>query len=385
MRFRSVSSDELFRSVMQSLKVVRPGMLTTIQDLGRWGAQSMGVPVGGPMDEYSHVLANQLVGNPRGAACLEVTLMGPELEASADVTCAVAGAVFELNAGDRGVPMHTAFALRKGQRLRFGARVAGARATLAVRGGIDVPAVFGSRATNLISRMGPFDGRALKTGDELPIAAMPATDRGRLPGVPLPLPVGGAQLRVIAGPQEERFTPDAYRTLFGSRYVITPASNRMGYRLEGPRLAHRRGADILSDATPLGAIQVPASGQPILLMADRQTTGGYPKIAVVITADMPIAGQLAPGDWIEFLPCSRAAAIDALKQRQQVWERSVSDADDFRRSFARIARRWPRAARCAAGAVDDVQGRRRGRLADTGAHVRRLPAPSRSRVPTVRL
>ena len=179
------------------------------------------------------------------------------------------------------------------------------------------PAVFGSRATNLISRMGPFGGRALKTGDELPIAAMPATDRGRLHGVPLPLPVGGAQLRVMAGPQEERFTPDAYRTLFGSRYVITPASNRMGYRLEGPRLAHRRGADILSDATPLGAIQVPASGQPILLMADRQTTGGYPKIAVVITADMPIAGQLAPGDWIEFLPCSRDAAIDALKQRQQ--------------------------------------------------------------------
>jgi len=135
--------------------------------------------------------------------------------------------------------------------------------------------------------------------------------------VPLPLPVGGAQLRVIAGPQEDRFTLDAYRTLFGSRYVITPASNRMGYRLEGPHLAHRRGADILSDATPLGAIQVPASGQPILLMADRQTTGGYPKIAVVITADIPIAGQLAPGDWIEFRPCSRAAAIDALKLRQQ--------------------------------------------------------------------
>ena len=302
---------------MQSLKVVRPGMLTTIQDLGRWGAQSMGVPVGGPMDEYSHMLANQLVGTPPHAAGLEVTLMGPELEASADVTCAVAGAVFELITGDRDVPMHTPFALRKGQRLRFGARVAGARSTLAVRGGIDVPAVFGSRATNLISRMGAFDGRALKTGDELPIAAMPATDSGRPPGVPLPLPVGGAQLRVIAGPQEEWFTPDAYRILFGSRYVITPASNRMGYRLEGPHLAHRRGADILSDATPLGAIQVPASGQPILLMADRQTTGGYPKIAVVITADMPIAGQLAPGDWIEFLPCSRDAAIDALKQRQR--------------------------------------------------------------------
>jgi antagonist of KipI len=269
------------------------------------------------MDEYSHVLANQLVGNAPEAATLEVTLMGPELEATADVTCAVAGAVFELNADGRDVPMHAAFVLRKGQRLRFGARAAGARASLAVRGGIDLPAIFGSRATNLISRMGPFDGRALKAGDELPIATMPAKDRGAAHAQPLPLPAGGAQLRVMAGPQKEWFTDEAYRTLFGSRYVITPASNRMGYRLEGPRLAHRRGADILSDATPLGAIQVPASGQPILLMADRQTTGGYPKIAVVITADMPIAGQLAPGDWIEFLPCTRDAAIDALKQRHQ--------------------------------------------------------------------
>jgi biotin-dependent carboxylase-like uncharacterized protein len=276
----------------------------------------MGVPVGGPMDEYSHALANQLAGNAVNAAALEITLIGPELEATADLTCAVAGAVFELNAGDEAVPMHAAFAVRKGQRLRFGARSAGARATLAVRGGIDVPPVFGSRATNLISRMGPFGGRALKAGDELPIATAPAPTRGEIRATPLALPAGGAQLRVIAGPQEDRFTADGYRTLFGSRYAITPASNRMGYRLEGPVLAHQRGADMLSDATPIGALQVPASGQPILLMADRQTTGGYPKIGVVITADMPIAGQLAPGDWIEFIPCTREAAVDALWRRQ---------------------------------------------------------------------
>jgi antagonist of KipI len=306
--------------VTPSLDVVRPGMLTTIQDRGRWGFQAGGVPVAGPMDEYSHALANQLVGNNPTAAALEVTLIGPELHANVEVVCAVAGAIFALAAGDGMVPMHAPFRLRAGDRLRFGARSAGSRATLAVRGGIDVPAVFGSRATSLISRMGPFGGRAVQAGDVLPIAPVTVlTTPGSAahPGTPLPLPEGGARLRVVVGPQEEFFTPDAYRTLFGSRYTVTPSSNRMGYRLEGAPLEHAGRADILSDATPLGSIQVPASGQPILLMADRQTTGGYPKIGVVIGADLPLAGQLAPGDWLEFVPCPREAAIEALKIRHR--------------------------------------------------------------------
>jgi antagonist of KipI len=215
--------------------------------------------------------------------------------------------------------MHVAFTLRSGERLRFGARSDGARATLAVRGGIDVPSVFESRATSLISRMGPFGGRALRAGDVLPIG--PATTL-TTPGAaraasPLSLPAGGARLRLVVGPQEPFFTPAAYQTLFRARYIITPASNRMGYRLEGAPLEHAGRADILSDATPLGSIQVPASGQPILLMADRQTTGGYPKIGVVISADIPLAGQLAPGDWVEFAPCTREAAIDALRLRRR--------------------------------------------------------------------
>ena len=295
-------------------------MLTTVQDLGRWGAQSKGVPVAGPMDEYSHILANRLVGNPASAAALEVTLIGPELLANTDVTCAVAGATFALTSGRAPVPMHAAFTLRAGETLRFGERVAGVRACLAVRGGFDLPPMFGSRATSLISRMGPFGGRALKAGDVLPIgsSATLATSRpGAHDAVALPLPAGGARLRVVPGPQEQFFTPQAYETLFGSRYVITPASNRMGYRLDGPCLEHAGGADILSDATPIGSLQVPASGQPILLMADRQTTGGYPKIGVVIGADLPLAGQLAPGDWIEFARCTRAAAVDALRLRHR--------------------------------------------------------------------
>ncbi len=297
---------------MAALIVLRPGMLTTIQDLGRWGRQKHGVPVAGPMDPYSHRLANRLVGNRDAAAALEITLMGPELQADGDLVCAVAGARFALSIDGR--PATKApFVLRSGARLRFGERDAGARATLAVRGGLDVPETFGSRATSLSARMGPFGGRPLASGDVLPIG-----DAGRGPMTPPPLaplslPGGGARIRAIRGPHDAMFTSAALDALFSSRFTVTPQSNRMGYRLNGPALKHSGAADILSDATPIGSIQVPASGQPILLMADRQTTGGYPKIATVISADLPLAGQLAPGDWIEFAECSRRDAVEALR------------------------------------------------------------------------
>lgn len=303
---------------MASLTIIRPGMLTTLQDLGRWGRQGSGVPVAGPMDSYSHRLANQLASNDDSAAALEVTLIGPELEAQSDLVCAVAGASFALTVDGVEVPMHRAFMVRGGSRLRFGARSAGARATLAVRGGFDVDATFGSRATSLISRMGPFGGRALAAGDVLPVGSAGAGPTASLAraAVPLELPSGGATLRVIRGPHDGMFTAQAFDTLFRGTYTITPSSNRMGYRLAGPALQHGGAADILSDATPLGSVQVPASGQPILLMADRQTTGGYPRIATVISADIPLAGQLAPGDSITFSPCDRAAAFEALRQQR---------------------------------------------------------------------
>ncbi len=302
-----------------SVTIVRAGMLTTVQDLGRWGRQASGVPVAGPMDEYSHRLANRLVGNDASAAALEITLIGPDIQSDVDLTCAVAGATFRLTAGGEPVPMHASFTLHRGSRLRFGERLAGSRATLALRGGIDVEPLFGSRATSLISRMGPFGGRALVAGDVLRIGDQVAPERPH-PHIAEPWPasslIGGARLRVIRGPHESMFTPSAYDALFGSRFLVTPNSNRMGYRLDGPALSHEGQADILSDATPLGSIQVPASGQPILLMADRQTTGGYPKIATVITADAALAGQLAPGDWIEFKPCTREAALEALRAQR---------------------------------------------------------------------
>ena len=304
---------------MTTIAIVKPGMLTSIQDLGRWGMQARGVPVAGPMDEYSHRLANHLVGNDASAAALEVTLIGPEIEADHDVTCAVAGAQFAILVNDVPAPMHAPFVLRAGARLRFSERKHGARATIAFRGGIDVEPVFGSRATSLVARMGPLDGRALRSGDRLPIGdpARPSQPRRRDDAMPPALTVtdGGARVRVVRGPHDDLFTSAAFEKLFQSRFTITPQSNRMGYRLDGPSLAHRGTADILSDATAIGSLQVPASGLPILLMADRQTTGGYPKIATVIGADLPLAGQLAPGDWIEFRPCTREAAREAAVAR----------------------------------------------------------------------
>ncbi len=299
---------------MSSLTVVRPGMLTTVQDTGRWGHQGSGVPVAGPMDQSSHRFANRLAGNPDDVATVEVTLMGPEFTADDAVTCAVAGAEFDVLVNGIAADTARPFSVPAGGRLRFGARRCGARAYLAVSGGFDVEPVFGSRATSVVSAMGPFGGRPLKAGDRLPVGDV----RGARPpaGAPLPLPRGGAQVRVIAGPHDAMFTRQAIDALLHGRYTVTPQSNRMGYRLDGPALTHAGGVDILSDATPFGSIQVPASRQPILLMADRQTTGGYPKIATVITADLPLAGQLAPGDWMEFVRCSRADAVAALEQQE---------------------------------------------------------------------
>lgn len=299
-----------------TFSVIKPGMLTTVQDLGRRGYQGLGVPVSGPMDVYSHRLANLVLGNDPMAAALEITLLGPELVADGDITCAVAGAQMDVAVDGRTVPINAPFVVPSGGRLRFGARRRGARTTLAVQGGFDLPATLGSRATHLVSHTGPFGGRALKAGDELPIADAAASPVASRSIVPLDLPDGGARLRVLPAVHRARFTDDAWSVLSQGRYLVTPQSNRMGYRLDGPALTYAAAADILSEAMPMGAIQVPASGQPMLLLAECATTGGYATIANVITADLPLAGQLAPGDWIEFEPCTRPEAIAALRARE---------------------------------------------------------------------
>jgi len=295
------------------IRVIKPGMLTTVQDLGRWGLQSRGVPVAGPMDPCSHRIANALVGNTRDAAALEVTLLGPELEFDDERVVAIAGAEFDVRIDRTSVPTRAPFVAAAGARLTFGARRRGTRAYLAVAGGIATPPVLGSRATHVISATGGLEGRALRAGDVVPLAAAPRAQGAGAPVAPIvPLPDRQAVVRVMEGPQRDYFSADALDVLQSAEYTIGQDSDRMGFRLHGPPLSHSRGPDIISDATPLGVLQVPASGQPILLMADRQTTGGYPKIATVITADLAVAGQLGPGDAIRFAVCSAQHALAAL-------------------------------------------------------------------------
>lgn len=300
-----------------SFDIIRPGLLTTVQDVGRYGHQALGVPVAGPMDAFSHRLANQLVGNDVDAATLEVTLIGPEMLIEAETTLAIAGAHFEATCDGQPVPMGASFPVRPGQRLKFGRIVQGARAYVGVAGGIQAAKVLGSRATHLVSRMGGVDGRALIAGDRVPVLARPPARPSRK-AAGLTLPTGGcAQLRVVPGPQDEWFRADALKSVVGVSFRISPRSNRMGYRLEGPALTRVRDGELISEAVGMGAIQVPGAGEPILLMADRQTAGGYPKIGHVISADLPLAGQLAPGNFIEFILCSRQEAVAALIARER--------------------------------------------------------------------
>lgn len=300
-----------------ALHVVKPGLLTTVQDLGRYGHQASGVPVAGPMDTFSHRLANQLAGNAIDAATLEVTLIGPDLIVEANTTMAIAGAQFEVTCDDRPVGLGASFAVTRGQRLKFGRIVQGARAYIAVAGGIQTPPVLGSRATHLVSHMGGFDGRALQSGDRVPIGN-DARPRPLRKSVGLTLPSKRrALLRVMPGPQADWFQDDALRAIASVSFRISPQSNRMGYRLQGPPLVRAREDELISEPLGIGAIQVPAAGEPILLMADRQTAGGYPKIGYVIAADLPIAGQLAPGDFIEFHVCTHHEAVTALIARER--------------------------------------------------------------------
>jgi antagonist of KipI len=287
------------------IRVLKAGFLTTVQDLGRYGYAHLGVSASGAADALSLRAANLLVGNPEGAAALEMTLVGGSFEFQADTVAALAGADF-----GAGFPLWTPFELRAGDILRCGATRGGARCYLAVRGGIDVPAVLGSASTHLLTGLGGFEGRALRAGDVLRMgnAAVRPPSRGkRLP------PLWPAALRVTAGPQAAWF-PDA---LYRAGYRVTEESDRMGLRLDGPPL-ERHGGRMLTEGVPLGAVQVPPDGRPIILFVEHQTTGGYPKIASVIAADLPAVGQLRPRDTVGFELVSLETAL-ALAGRQEEW------------------------------------------------------------------
>lgn len=294
---------------MDAMEVRRPGLLTTVQDRGRFGYQKFGVPVSGAADETALRVANALVGNPQDAAGLEMTALGPQLRFLADAVVALSGAEVEADLDGRPVPRYESLRVRAGQDLDIRACTRGLRAYLAIAGGLDVPVLLGSRSTCLVAGFGGFRGRPLAAGDVLAVGPPPRDLRGRgAPEAWRPRHESPVRLRVVLGPQEDAFSEEGRRTFLESEYRVSPQADRMGCRLEGPAVAHTGSADIVSDWIPPGAVQVPGDGKPIILLADRQTTGGYAKIATVITPDIGLAAQLRPGEALRFRAVSVAEA-----------------------------------------------------------------------------
>ncbi|MGY5106905.1 5-oxoprolinase subunit C family protein, partial [Streptomyces sp. 900105245] len=279
----------------RALVVVRSGALTTVQDRGRPGYAHLGVPRSGVLDGPAAALVNRLVGNPPDAAVLETTLDGCAVRPRSTVTVAVGGAPCPVRVGGRPAAWGAPVLVREGELLEVGAATAGVRAYLAVSGGIAVEPVLGSRATDLLSGLGPAP---LTDGTVLPLGA-PAGPPARVDGVPQPRPPAGLVLRVTPGPRADWFTAGAVRTLTTRAYRVSPASNRIGLRTEGPPLERARPGELPSEGVVLGAVQVPPDGRPVVFLADHPTTGGYPVIAVVRAADLPAAAAtsvLSPFD-----------------------------------------------------------------------------------------
>jgi biotin-dependent carboxylase-like uncharacterized protein len=278
------------------IRVRTPGLLTTVQDLGRHGLAHLGVPTAGAADRRAFGLANRLVGNPEGAAALEITVAGPELELEAGGWLALTGGRVDADLDGRPAPMDVAVRFEAGQVLRVGSVGSGLRAYLAVRGGIDVPAVLGSRSTDTLAPVGP---PRLEEGARLPVGDPPDGDPFQqvAPTPPVdPEPV----LRAVRGPRDDLFTEQALRTLIDTAWEVTSDSDRTGIRLDGPVLERRRKVELASEGMVEGSLQVPPDGHPILFLANHPTTGGYPVIAVVIGADMPPAAQARPGTRLRF-------------------------------------------------------------------------------------
>jgi antagonist of KipI len=292
------------------MKILKAGLSTSVQDLGRYGYRAGGVPVCGPMDSVSLRIANLLVGNDEGSACLEVTLVGPEIEFSSDRIIAVSGAKlshFEIN---------RPLCVKAGEKIKFGSCVSGSRSYIAISGGIQTEPILGSRSTYLRGQFGGFEGRILKEGDSLKLGKGLSLKKDvsgfYVAESPLHQYSGALTLRVIEGAHKSEFSTG----FFTQSYKVSSSSDRMGLRLKGKPLERKVTNDITSRAVVCGTIQVPADGQPIVLMADAQTLGGYPHIAHVCAVDLPLAGQLKANDVIEFSLITTNDAQELLKKRE---------------------------------------------------------------------
>ena len=301
-------------AVTAVLHVKEPGLFTTVQDLGRPNAISAGVQPGGAMDRFAHSAANLLVGNDPGYAALECTFSGPNLVAEHSCLVAITGADFDPHVNGAPAPAWTSLFLGEGDTLTFGVKRSGARMYIAVAGGVDGDRWLGSLSTNLMAARGGNHGRPLKSGDTISIAGdprKPAVSGRRVPEQLRPDYMDHI-LHAIAGPHIKRLNNEGHRVLFSASYRVSRDADRMGYRLDGPGLA-TSGDELLSFGLVPGAVQVPHSGQPILLMADHQTAGGYPVVATVVSASLPVAAQLLPGDEVRFAEVSVERALQMRK------------------------------------------------------------------------
>lgn len=325
---------------MSVVRVIRAGLCTTLQDLGRPSLREYGVPVAGAMDQLSHELANRLVGNPATAATLEMTLTGDELEWPDGGRIAVTGAEMApmISVGDSAeecLPMHRPVSIPAGARIRFQAARRGCRTYLAVAGGVEVPLVMGSRSTYLRACVGGFFGRPLQAGDMLPIGASQLFSKLLLKAGqmfasptwfvrPLALPSSSCvMLRVLPGSHFQELSPHSQAEFWKTPFQVSPRSDRMGYRLSGKTLCLENHEDILSEGTAVGTLQLPPDGAPILLMADSAPTGGYRRIAHVISADLPIAAQLRPGHAVKFTETTLKEAQRLARQQRDDLKRSL--------------------------------------------------------------
>lgn len=294
------------------IRAAGPGV--TIQDAGRRGSLRFGVTPAGPMDERAYVAANLAAGAAAGAAAIEVSLGGVELATEGEtIGIAIAGGDFDIRLDGAPLPGACAIPLEPGASLAIRAGRGGSWCYVAVAGGIALPPALGSLATHTRSSMGGLEGRGLRAGDALPLAGLAPPPLAPLVIDAPWLASNGAPIRVLLGPQADYFTESAVREFLSARWRLSPRSDRMAYRLEGPRLSHAKGHDIVSDGVALGAIQVPGDGAPLALMADRQPTGGYPKIANVIGADIGRLAQKRPGEEISFAAVSIEAAVAARR------------------------------------------------------------------------
>lgn len=308
------------------LKIIKGGMLTTVQDLGRYGFQKYGVIASGVMDPFAHRIANLLVGNHENAATLEISLIGPAIEFEEDACIAICGGDLSPKIDGIACKMWRILAVPKGSTLSFGAPKKGCRAYLAAAGGISVPEVMHSKSTYLRAEIGGYRGRALKTGDNLelypvPLKRLAALQRAATAEIEWQIKAPNYYhepvVRMMRGRQFDLFDALSKERIFTDPFTVSSHSDRMGYRLEGAHLALETPGELISEPVAFGSVQVPSDGNPIVLMADRQTTGGYPKIGQVASIDLPLIGQLNPGDRIHFKEISLEEAQKRLIDQEQ--------------------------------------------------------------------